>query len=78
MKEWRIEIKKLHQSFDKLLFFGAPKVLLLYDILKSQTLDTGEAVHGIGFLFENNPTTTQNLENALKASVVFYLTGNAC
>jgi len=68
----------LHQSFDKLLFFGVPKVLLLYGILKSQTLDTGEGIQGIGFLFENNPTTTKNLEKALKASVLCLLNSNVC
>jgi len=49
-----------------LLFFSVPKVLSLYDILKSWTLDCVEMIQEIGFLFENSPSSVEKLKKAVK------------
>ena len=65
MKDWRIQIKSLHQSYDKLLFFSVSKVLSLYDILK-WSFDANEVIQEIGFLFENSPPSIEKLKKAVK------------
>jgi len=69
LKDWRVQIKQLHQSYDKLLFFSVSKVLSLYDILRF-SFDVNELIPEIGFLFENTRSSMDKLRKL--AQVNFY------
>ena len=58
----------MYNTYDKLLFFSVSKVLSLYDILT--TFSVEEMIQEVGFLFENDPKTIKKLKTAVKVTIV--------
>ena len=54
----------MHNTYDKLLFFSVSKVLSLYDILTTFSIE--EMIQEVGFLFENDPKAIKKLKTAVK------------
>ena len=68
MKNWNAAIRNMHNAYDKLLFFSVSKVLSIYDILTSFSVD--EMIQEVGFLFENDPKAIKKLKTAVKVTTV--------
>ena len=68
LEKWIKEVEQLHNSNEWLLFFRIPKLIVLYEILKSERCDTARIYQEIGFLFHRDATTRQELHKAVEVS----------
>ena len=70
LTNWIKEVEQLHNSNKWLLFFRIPKLIALYQILKSKRCDVSKTrIHQeVGFLFQRDVTTRQELDKALEVS----------
>ena len=70
LTNWIKEVEQLHNSNKWLLFFRIPKLIALYEILKSKRCDVSKTrIHQeVGFLFQRDATTRQELDKALEVS----------
>lgn len=68
LKKWITEVEQLHNSNKWLLFFRIPKLLLLYKVLTYESCDVTRIHQEIGFLFQRDVTSRQELNRALEVS----------
>lgn len=68
LKTWISEVEQLHNSNKWLLFFRIPKLLLLYKVLTYESCDVTRIHQEIGFLFQRDVTSRQELNKALQVS----------
>jgi len=66
--DWVDEVEKLHNSNEWLLFFRIPKLIVLFETLRSEECDVARVHQEIGFLFQRDIPTRQKLHEAIKVS----------
>ena len=66
----------MYKKYDKLLFFGVPKILSIHKVLVSPDLSVDkmvdEVAHEIGVLFENHPEAIRKLKTAIRVIIRYY------
>ena len=72
--KWVSEVERLHSSYKWLLFFHIPKLIALYEILRSEKCDVVGVHQEIGFLFQRDAATRRKLRVAIEVSCW----GNLC
>ena len=70
LKNWRSDLEHWHTQYDWLLFLSVPKVLKLYQILRSEQGDKSveEITTAVSFLFQNTITARKSIQFAVKVS----------
>lgn len=68
LKMWITEVEQLHNSNKWLLFFRIPKLTVLYKVLTSESCDITRIHQEIGFLFQRDVNSRQELNKALQVS----------
>jgi len=66
--KWVNEVEQLHSSYKWLLFFRIPKLIVVYEILRSEKCDVARVHQEISFLFQRNATTRQKLHEVIEVS----------
>ena len=66
LAKWISEVEQLHNSNKWLLFFRIPKLLMLYKVLTSESCNVTTIHQEIGFLFQRDVTSRQELNKALE------------
>ena len=63
---WRRKLAELHAQYDWLLFLTVPKVLKIYGLLRERKPSPFRITSEISFLFINDPTAMEAVENAVE------------
>ncbi len=68
LEEWVDKLEEVHSHYKWLLFFRAPKLMMLYETLVAEKPSIPTIINEVGFLLKRDPDTRELLSTAIEVS----------